>query len=116
MKTTTISYYSGDRNDTNRTDMASQPGCSGRPGISPSPESPRREAPKEDAVNNPGHYTVGKVECIDALDSATLGLTGQEAFHIANVIKYCWRWKFKGGVEDLKKARWYLDRLIKVLS
>lgn len=113
---TTTSYYSGDRNDTNRTDMASQPGCSGRPPAPTRPEGPRREAAKEDSVNSPGHYTVGKVECIDALDSATLGLTGQEAFHIANVIKYCWRWKFKGGVEDLKKARWYLDRLIKVLS
>ncbi len=117
MKTETKSYYySGDQNATNRTHVETQPGCFGGSGINSSTQSPRREAPKEDLVNRPGHYTVGKVECIDALDSATLGLTGQEAYHIANVIKYCWRWKFKGGVEDLKKARWYLDRLIGVLK
>lgn len=61
---------------------------------------------------NPSHYKAGKVECIDALEAATIGLFGIEAVCTANVIKYLWRWKFKGGVEDLKKARWYLNRLI----
>lgn len=61
---------------------------------------------------NPQHYTSGKVECIEALESATQNLTGIEAVCTANVIKYLWRWKQKNGVEDLNKARWYLDRLI----
>lgn len=66
----------------------------------------------EDKVNHPSHYTTGKVECIDALEAATTGLEGIEAVCTANAIKYLWRWKHKNGVEDLKKARWYLDRLI----
>ncbi|MBE6745716.1 MAG: DUF3310 domain-containing protein [Ruminococcaceae bacterium] len=65
-----------------------------------------------DIINHPPHYTAGKVECIDALEAATESLTGIEAICTANAIKYLWRWKHKNGVEDLKKARWYLDRLI----
>ena len=64
-------------------------------------------------VNNPPHYTAGKVECIDALEAATIGLQGIEAVCTANAIKYLWRWKHKNGVEDLQKTRWYLDRLLK---
>lgn len=65
-----------------------------------------------DSVNHPDHYTRGKIECIDALAAATQGLNGMDAVCTANAIKYLWRWKYKNGVEDLKKARWYLDRLI----
>lgn len=65
-----------------------------------------------DNVNHPQHYTAGKVECIDAIEAATTGLTGHEAYSTGQVIKYIWRWKRKNGVEDLQKARWYLDRLI----
>lgn len=65
-----------------------------------------------DAVNHPDHYTNGKVECIDAIEAATEGLEGFEGALIANVIKYVWRWKFKNGLEDLKKAKWYLNKLI----
>lgn len=67
---------------------------------------------KYDPVNHPRHYTGGKIECIDAIEAATKGLEGYEAFLTGNVIKYMWRWKQKGGQEDLQKARWYLDRLI----
>lgn len=63
-------------------------------------------------INHPPHYTVGKVECIDAIESATTCLQGLEAVCTANVIKYVWRWKFKNGVEDLEKASWYLNKLI----
>lgn len=70
------------------------------------------EIQKEDNVNHPSHYTAGKIECIDALEAATCELTGIEAVCTANAIKYLWRWKQKNGVEDLKKARWYLNRLI----
>lgn len=64
-----------------------------------------------DAVNHPQHYTQGGIECIDALEAATVGLTGIEAVCTANAIKYLWRWKFKNGAEDIKKAIWYLNRL-----
>lgn len=65
-----------------------------------------------ETVNSPAHYNSGAVECIDAIDAATADLNGTEGFYTGNVIKYLWRWKHKGGAEDLKKARWYLDRLI----
>lgn len=63
-----------------------------------------------DAVNHPLHYVQGGVECIDAIESAV----GDEfsGYLAGNVIKYVWRYRNKGGVEDLKKARWYIDRLI----
>lgn len=72
------------------------------------------EAPTadHDPVNRPSHYTSGKVECIDAIEAATTGLTGAEAYHTGAALKYLWRWKHKNGVEDLRKARWHLDRLI----
>lgn len=66
----------------------------------------------EQNVNRPVHYASGKVECIDAIESATQNLSGLEAVCTANVIKYVWRWKAKNGLEDLHKARWYLDKLI----
>lgn len=66
-----------------------------------------------DMVNHPSHYTQGGIECIDALEAATINLKGIEAVCTANAIKYLWRWKEKGGVEDLEKSKWYIDRLIK---
>lgn len=67
-----------------------------------------------DNVNHPSHYTFGKFECIDVIfdilstfdDPVSAWLTGQ-------IVKYIWRWPHKNGVEDLKKTRFYLDRLIK---
>lgn len=69
-----------------------------------------------DTVNHPVHYTAGKVECIDALEAATEGLTGIKAVCTGNAIKYLWRWSRKGGVEDLKKANFYINHLIKILE
>lgn len=63
-------------------------------------------------VDHPAHYTAGKIECIDALEAATEDLTGIEAVCTANAIKYLWRWKRKGGSEDLEKAKWYINMLI----
>ncbi len=61
-----------------------------------------------DMVNKPPHYNAGKIEVIDALEDWKLG------FHAGNVVKYIARAKRKGTeIQDLKKARWYLDRLIK---
>lgn len=68
-----------------------------------------------DAIN-PSHYQKGKVECIDAIESATAGLEGIEAFCTGNAIKYLYRWKEKGGVEDLAKAKWYLEKLIQEVN
>lgn len=48
-----------------------------------------------DVVNHPSHYTKGRIECIDAIDSATVGKTGIEAVAVANVIKYLWRYEEK---------------------
>lgn len=65
-----------------------------------------------DNVNSPSHYCKGGLECIEAIRAACEGLDGVEAYYAGNVIKYVWRFKFKNGVEDLKKARKYLDWLI----
>lgn len=59
-----------------------------------------------DAVN-PKHYKVGSVEPINLIDSMSLG------FYEGNIVKYVSRWKHKNGLEDLRKAQWYLERLIK---
>lgn len=69
-----------------------------------------------DMVNHPSHYTQGEIECIDALEAATINLKGIEAVCTANAIKYLWRWKEKGGIEDLEKSKWYIDRLIKKIT
>lgn len=65
-----------------------------------------------DPVNHPVHYCQGGVECIDAIQAAVSSLSGVEAWLTGSVIKYLWRWKLKNGLEDLRKARFYLDRLI----
>ena len=69
-----------------------------------------------DMVNHPAHYTQGGIECIDALKAATVSKTGIEAVCTANAIKYLWRYEEKNGIEDVKKARWYIDRLIRELE
>lgn len=66
----------------------------------------------DDPVNHPTHYTQGNIECIDAIDAAVAFLPADEAVCVANVIKYVWRYRCKTPVESLKKARWYLERLI----
>lgn len=66
-------------------------------------------APTPDPVNHPAHYKIGGVETIDFIEAKGLG------YHLGNVVKYITRAGHKGtssGMEDLKKARWYLDRAI----
>lgn len=72
--------------------------------------------PDTDMVNHPSHYTHGGIECIDCIKSATVGKVGIEAFCVGNAIKYLFRYEEKNGIEDVKKARWYIDRLIKELE
>jgi len=62
---------------------------------------------------NPSHYKQGKVECIDAIESATVNKTGIAAVCTGNVIKYIWRCEDKNGLEDLIKAKWYIEKYIK---
>jgi len=69
-----------------------------------------------DMVNHPSHYTQGSIECIDAIKAATVGKTGIEAVCVANVVKYLWRYEEKGGLESIRKAQWYLNRLIEELN
>ena len=66
-----------------------------------------------DNVNHPAHYmSYTGLETIDVIEAFTSDLTGMDAVCTANVIKYICRWKHKNGLEDLKKAQWYLNRLI----
>ena len=67
----------------------------------------------DDNVNHPQHYiSKGGIETINVIDAWTEGLEGIVAVDTANVIKYISRWNKKNGIEDLKKARWYLNHLI----
>lgn len=66
---------------------------------------------------NPQHYKSSSgLETIEVIDAFTEGLNGSEAVCTANILKYVCRWKKKNGVEDLKKARWYINHLISILE
>lgn len=73
----------------------------------------RSAAPSlSDPVSHPAHYTAGGIECIAAIEAAlACQQDSVSAFLTGQVIKYLWRWPLKGGVEDIKKALWYLSRL-----
>lgn len=64
-----------------------------------------------DPVNHPSHYETGKFECIEVMEEA-LGRDAVEGFCICNAFKYLYRSQRKNGLEDLEKAKWYLDKLI----
>ncbi len=65
-----------------------------------------------DAVNSPPHYKSGGIEAIEGIE-ASMEPEAYAGYLKGNVMKYLWRYEKKGKpVEDLKKARWYLDRLI----
>jgi len=61
---------------------------------------------------NPSHYQRDGMECIDAIKAAVQNLSGAEAYATGAAIKYLWRWKEKGGAEDLQKAIWYIKDMI----
>lgn len=103
--------------------------CKGYPGVDecfcPAPTSPERPSNKPspgsyddltgripaDPVNHPPHYTAGGIETIDAIEAA---LTAEEfrGYCKGNALKYVWREKHKGQNESLRKAIWYLNRLV----
>lgn len=71
------------------------------------------KAMRSHKVDHPSHYNQDdEVECIAAIKAATKGLEGYEAFCTGNAIKYLWRWKRKGGKEDLEKVIWYVQYLL----
>lgn len=93
-------------------DVLNLGGC--EDGVCPVPwaTKPYRPDLQPDVVNHPPHYTDGTgVECIEAIESQ---LTQEEflGYLRGNCVKYLWRWKTKGGLEDLKKCQWYLEHLI----
>ena len=68
--------------------------------------------PLEKNVNHPSRYTRGEIECIDALESAVVGKSPDEAIYVANIIKYLWRYEEKEPLRSLMSAEWYMKRLI----
>ena len=68
---------------------------------------------KDAMVSHPAHYqSETGLEVIDVIEAFTFDLKGIEATDTGNVLKYMCRWKNKNGVQDLEKARWYLEHLI----
>ena len=63
-----------------------------------------------DMVNHPPHYNASGIECIDAIEAATEN--GYEYYLQGNIMKYIWRYRYKNGLEDLRKAQWYLAKLV----
>ena len=77
-------------------------------------ESTTNQTKNMDMVNNPPHYNKSGIETIDAIKAMTDG--GYEYYLQGNIMKYLWRYRYKNGVEDLKKAQWYLNELIDELE
>ena len=69
----------------------------------------------EENINHPLHYSDSKFECIDVMEDWSTK-EEFEGYLKNNVFKYVKRYKLKNGVEDLKKARWYLNKLIEFLE
>ena len=71
--------------------------------------------PVTDNVNHPPHYTKGNIECIEALE-AMVGADHFLSHCQLTAVAYLWRWRDKGGAEDLKKAKRYVERMIFTLE
>jgi hypothetical protein len=73
--------------------------------------------PEVDLVNNPPHYNSSPAKCSQCLHPIEcIEVTRHMSFNLGNAVKYLWRWQNKGGLEDLKKARWYLEDAINELE
>ena len=70
-----------------------------------------------DMVNHPPHYTSSKAHCANCKESIEcIEIARHMSFNIGNAVKYLWRHELKGGIEDLKKAKWYINDAIKQLE
>ena len=67
-----------------------------------------------DMVNHPPHYNKAGIETIEAIKAMTDD--GFQYYLQGNIMKYLWRYRYKNGAEDLKKAQWYLSELIDVVE
>lgn len=70
---------------------------------------------KPDPVDHPSHYTTGDIECFDAM-AAMLSREEMIGYLRGNSFKYRWRFRHKGGAEDLRKAAWYEDKLLGLVA
>ena len=68
---------------------------------------------EKETVNHPDHYNSDGIECIDAM-IASQGVDDVRAFCICNAFKYIWRYQSKNGIEDIKKAIWYLNKFVEL--
>ena len=70
-----------------------------------------------DNVNHPLHYTSSKACCANCKENIEcIDVTRHMSFNIGNAVKYLWRYDLKNGVEDLKKAKWYINDAIKQME
>lgn len=79
------------------------------------------ESQPHDVVNHPAHYNAGKYEVIDVITDVTeqlakAGASGPECYAIGNVLKYVMRYRHKNGAEDLRKAKWYIDKAVEEMT
>lgn len=66
-----------------------------------------------DNVNHPPHYNSSPAQCTCGRRIECIDVSRHMGFNVGNAVKYLWRFELKNGLEDLKKARWYIDDLIK---
>lgn len=72
---------------------------------------------EKDNVNHPKHYTSSKAACSNCKESIEcIEITRHMSFNIGNAVKYLWRHELKGGIEDLKKAQWYIKDAIEQME
>ena len=86
--------------------------CSYLNGFMPKDMTSEQLSPKEE-INHPDRYAGGKFECIDVMFDV-FGADAVKHFCILNAFKYIWRSEKKNGVEDIKKAVWYLNKYIEL--
>jgi hypothetical protein len=83
-------------------------------GFQPTQEKPTMQTMPvkfDDVVNHPSHYCTGKFECIEVM-TEVFGKEAVQAFCRCNAFKYLYRSDRKNGIEDIKKARWYINKFI----
>ena len=77
------------------------------------PPMPPVNPPKDEEINHPSRYAGGKFECIEVM-ADVFGKEAVKDFCLLNAFKYIWRQEKKGGVQDTKKAVWYLNKYIEL--